>query len=66
MIVRPSSTVPSVSQQANLQQNHRKPLIARALQWFWRFSQFYGEYTVRSPQEKQTWSNEQRAKEQRF
>ena len=65
MIFRPSFTVHSVSQQANPQQSHRKPLMARALQWFWRFSQFYGEYTVRSPQEKQTWSNQQRAKEQR-
>ena len=59
MIVRPASTVPSVSQQ-----NHRKSSIAEALRWFWRFSQFYGEYAVRSPQEKQTWLSEQRIEQQ--
>jgi len=42
------------------QQNHRKPLIVRSVQWFWRFSQFYGEYTVRSPKERQQWINQQR------
>ncbi|MEL7360194.1 MAG: hypothetical protein AAFV85_18385 [Cyanobacteria bacterium J06634_6] len=31
-----------------------------ALQWFYRFSQFYGEYAVRSPQARQQWLDEQR------
>ncbi|MEL6553343.1 MAG: hypothetical protein AAFQ63_07775 [Cyanobacteria bacterium J06621_11] len=41
------------------QQNHREAPAMRALRWFWRFSQFYGEYTVRSPQERQKWLNQQ-------
>ncbi|MEL7225026.1 MAG: hypothetical protein AAF810_20245 [Cyanobacteria bacterium P01_D01_bin.36] len=52
MIIRPSST-PSISTQ-----NHRQPLMIKALRWFWRFSQFYGEYAVRSPREKQIWLSE--------
>ncbi|MEM8503736.1 MAG: hypothetical protein AAF716_11360 [Cyanobacteria bacterium P01_D01_bin.1] len=46
-------------------QNHRKPLIVRDVQWFWRFSQFYGEYTVRSPKERQQWLDQQRINQQR-
>ncbi len=42
-----------------LPQNHRKPLFVRGLQWFWRFSQFYGEYVVRSPQARQKWIEQQ-------
>ncbi|MGC1305857.1 MAG: hypothetical protein WA885_01420 [Phormidesmis sp.] len=41
------------------QQNHRQSPAVRALRWFWRFSQFYGEYAVRSPQERQQWLAEQ-------
>jgi len=50
-----TSSVPSAKKQ-----NHHKPLIVRSVQWFWRFSQFYGEYTVRSPKERQQWINQQR------
>ncbi|MEO1399786.1 MAG: hypothetical protein AAFV72_00870 [Cyanobacteria bacterium J06635_1] len=42
--------------------NHREPQIVKALRWFWRFSNFYGEYTVRSPQERRQWVDKQLAK----
>ncbi|MGB3572961.1 MAG: hypothetical protein WA783_16985 [Phormidesmis sp.] len=54
-----SPSAPSSASQYVSPQNHRKPLVVRGLQWFWRFSQFYGEYTVRSPQARQQWVNEQ-------
>ena len=47
------------------QQNHRKPRIIESIKWFWRFSRFYGEYTVRSPQERQQWVSEQRNQHQK-
>ena len=53
---------PSAQSQApsfNEQQNHREAPLLRALRWFWRFSQFYGEYTVRSPQARQQWLAQQ-------
>ncbi|MEM9907400.1 MAG: hypothetical protein AAF921_20495 [Cyanobacteria bacterium P01_D01_bin.44] len=40
-------------------ENHREPQIIKALRWFWRFSQFYGEYAVRSPQERRQWVDKQ-------
>ena len=40
--------------------NHHKPRLIAGIQWFWRFSQFYGEYAVRSPQERQQWVDQQR------
>ena len=43
-------------------QNHRQPQVVRALRWFWKFSNFYGEYAVRSPQARQQWLAEQRTK----
>ena len=46
-------------------QNHRQPQVVRALRWFWRFSNFYGEYAVRSPQARQQWLAEQRIKRTR-
>ncbi|EDX87070.1 hypothetical protein S7335_4777 [Synechococcus sp. PCC 7335] len=55
----------NTSRQPFAQQNHRKPWAIRSLQWFWRFSQFYGEYTVRSPQERQQWISQQRNQHQR-
>jgi len=60
MIIRPPVTTHSIPQQ-----NYRRPLAIAALRWFWRFSQFYGEYTVRSPQAKQTWIAEQLAEQHR-
>ncbi|MFK8184432.1 MAG: hypothetical protein AB8B99_13750 [Phormidesmis sp.] len=39
-------------------QNHRQPEVVRALRWFWRFSQFYGEYEGRSLQARQHWVTE--------
>ncbi|MEM9150565.1 MAG: hypothetical protein AAGB19_08940 [Cyanobacteria bacterium P01_F01_bin.3] len=57
MIIRPLSVSRSIQEQ-----NHRQPHVLRALRWFWRFSQFYGDYAVRSPREKQDWINEQQAK----
>jgi hypothetical protein len=51
------SNTPSVPTK---KQNHRQSLIVRSVQWFWRFSQFYGEYTVRSPKARQQWINQQR------
>ncbi|MBE9064360.1 hypothetical protein [cf. Phormidesmis sp. LEGE 11477] len=54
MIVN-TSTQPSVTPK-----KHRQPRIIRSLQWFWRFSRFYGEYTVRSPQARQQWVEQQR------
>ncbi len=40
--------------------DHRQPAIVKALRWFWRFSQFYGEYVVRSPKDRQIWVDQQR------
>ncbi len=54
MIVKAPS-VPSQTPSPNEQQNHREAPLMGALRWFWRFSQFYGEYTVRSPQARQQW-----------
>lgn len=54
MIVKAPSVQASLSP-SNEQQNHRQPQLVRALRWFWRFSQFYGEYTVRSPRARQQW-----------
>ncbi len=54
--------VPSIESLTRIsaqQRNHRKAPAIRALQWFWKFSQFYGEYTVRSPQEQQQWIQQQ-------
>ncbi len=53
---------PSVHPSSSLQ-NHRKSLLGRGLRWFLRFSQFYGEYTVRSPQERQQWLAQQSDRE---
>ncbi|MGB3787266.1 MAG: hypothetical protein WA949_04595 [Phormidesmis sp.] len=58
MILNTSSA--SSASSAIAKQNHRRPLIIRGVRWFWRFSQFYGEYTVRSPKERQQWINQQR------
>ncbi|MGB3296887.1 MAG: hypothetical protein WBA76_01365 [Phormidesmis sp.] len=58
MVANTSSSTSSNKSFSPLQ-NHRQPAIVRALQWFWRFSQFYGEYTVRSPQERQRWIKDQ-------
>ncbi|KPQ36633.1 MAG: hypothetical protein HLUCCA11_05555 [Phormidesmis priestleyi Ana] len=51
-----ASIIPTLSQP----KNHRKPAVVRGLQWFLRFSQFYGEYTVRSPRARQIWLAQQR------
>lgn len=62
MTIPPFKVLPMISNTPSSikRQNHRKPLIVRSLQWFWRFSQFYGEYTVRSPKERQQWIDQQR------
>lgn len=52
---------PSIQPNLPSTENHRRPLVVRGLQWFLRFSQFYGEYTVRSPQERQQWLAQQRS-----
>ncbi|MEL7067787.1 MAG: hypothetical protein AAGN15_03930 [Cyanobacteria bacterium J06581_3] len=44
-------------------QNHYKSPAISTLQWFYRFSQFYGEYAVRSPQARQRWLAEQRQRQ---
>ncbi|NEP18030.1 MAG: hypothetical protein F6J97_14180 [Leptolyngbya sp. SIO4C1] len=43
--------------------NQRIAQIAAAMRWFWRFSQFYGEYNTLPPQERHRWV-EQQAKRQ--
>ncbi|MGB3768964.1 MAG: hypothetical protein WA947_20595 [Phormidesmis sp.] len=56
---------PSVQPNLPSNKNHRKPLAVRAVQWFWTFSQFYGEYTVRPLQERQQWLAQQRSNNKR-
>ncbi|MGB7086729.1 MAG: hypothetical protein WBD47_14320 [Phormidesmis sp.] len=61
MIVKAPSVQPTVLSD-NKPQNHRDSPAVRALRWFVRFSNFYGEYAVRSPQERQQWLNKQLVK----
>ena len=37
----------------------RTPAWTRVLQWFVQFSQFYGEYNSRAPQERYRWLQQQ-------
>ena len=51
--------MPSVRLSLEHEKNHCKPIGVKALQWFWSFSQFYGEYKGRSPKERQQWLAQQ-------